>query len=131
MHVGSLLGPIPTVLLCIFTAALGAALLRWQGIQTLARVQTKLQQGEIPATDVLGGVILLFSGILLLTPGFFTDVIGFLCLIPAFRNHIANGILRQQLQTRASYHTKAQNVVVEGEFWEESERKRIEDQDLR
>lgn len=126
MQVGSLLGPMPTIALCIFTAALGAALLRWQGIQTLARVQQKLQQGEIPATDMLAGMILLLSGALLLTPGFFTDIIGFLCLVPAFRNHIANGILRQQLQTRA-YRYSEDNVVVEGEFWEDEDRKRLND----
>jgi len=124
MRIGSVLGPASTIALCILTAALGAALLRWQGIQTLARVQERLQRGEIPATDMLGGAILLLAGVLLLTPGFFTDVLGFLCLAPAFRKHIASKILRQQLQARARPAHKGQ-VVVEGEFWEEHEKKEL------
>lgn len=124
MRIGTVLGPLPTVALCIFTAALGAALLRRQGLQTLARVQGRLQKGEIPATDMLGGVILLLAGILLLTPGFFTDVIGFLCLIPACRDLIVNNILRQQLQARAG-RSQAGPVVVEGEFWEDESGERL------
>ncbi len=126
MHIGGVLGPLPTVALCIFTAALGAALLRRQGMQTLARVQARLQHGEIPATDMLGGVILLLAGALLLTPGFFTDVIGFLCLIPACRHHLAGSILRQQLQRRAG-RREGGHVVMEGEFWEEDDRRRLDD----
>ena len=126
IQVAGFIGPLPTILVCIFTAALGAFLLRLQGLQTLASAQLKLQQGEIPATDLLGGLILLLSGVLLLTPGFFTDTIGFLCLIPAFRNYVALGILRSHLQTHV-YRSKDETVIVEGEFWEDNERKRLND----
>lgn len=126
IQVGSYFGAVATIGLCLFTAALGAALLRQQGLATLARVQLKLQQGEMPASDVIGGLILLFSGILLLTPGLFTDIIGFICLLPQFRNHVANGMLTNILQ-RQSQQNRDGRVIVEGEFWEENEHKRLGD----
>lgn len=123
VKVGSAIGALPTILLCIFTAALGAALLRLQGIQTLARVRMKLDQGEIPAVDMLGGLILLFSGLLLLTPGFFTDVIGFLCLIPRLREYLAGKFLRRHI---VSYQRRGDDgvVIVEGEYWEDEDKQK-------
>jgi UPF0716 protein FxsA len=85
IKVGGIIGPLPTVFLVVFTAVLGAWMLRIQGFSTLARVRTTLNQGGIPALEMLEGAVLLVSGALLLTPGFFTDTIGFLCLIPAIR----------------------------------------------
>ncbi len=126
IHVGSYFGALPTIALCLFTAALGAALLRHQGLETMSRVQLKLQQGEMPASDLIGGLILLCSGILLLTPGLLTDIIGFVCLLPQFREHIANGLLRQALQ-RHSEKGREGSIIVEGEFWEDNEQKRLGD----
>jgi UPF0716 protein FxsA len=121
IQVGGFIGPVMTVILCLLTAALGAALLRYQGLQTIARIQQKTNAGEMPAIDLLEGAILLFSGLLLLTPGFVTDIIGFLCLTPAIRTWAATGMLHKHFQgaTKAgSHHT----VIVEGEFWEEEGR---------
>ena len=126
IHVGSYFGAGPTIALCLFTAALGAALLRQQGLETLSRVQLKIQQGEMPATDLIGGLILLFSGILLLTPGLLTDIIGFICLLPQFRLYIAKGILGKMLQ-RQSQQGGRGNIIVEGEFWEDNDHKRLGD----
>ena len=85
IKVGSVIGAIPTILMIIGTAVLGATLLRMQGISTFQRVQAAMQRGEIPAIEMLEGLILLISGALLLTPGFFTDAIGFVALIPPAR----------------------------------------------
>jgi len=85
IEVGGLIGAVPTILLVVFTAVLGAWLLRIQGFATLRRVQSSMARGEIPAIEMLGGVLLLISGALLLTPGFFTDTIGFVLLLPLFR----------------------------------------------
>ena len=126
IQVGSYFGAVPTIALCLFTAALGAFLLREQGLQTLARVQRKLQAGEMPASDVIGGLILLFSGIFLLTPGLFTDVIGFICLLPQFRDFVARGMLTNILQKQSQQHRHGR-VIVEGEFWDENEHKRLDD----
>lgn len=123
VKVGSVIGALPTILLCVFTAALGAALLRHQGIQTLARARMKLDQGEIPALDMLAGLILLFSGVLLLTPGFFTDIIGFLCLIPGLREYLAGKFLLHQIV----YYQRRNDdgvVIVEGEYWEDEEKQK-------
>jgi len=87
--VGSLIGALPTVLLVILTAAVGAALARHQGLATLQRLQTTLARGELPAVELFEGVILLVGALLLLTPGFITDFAGLVCLIPAARRVLA------------------------------------------
>ena len=85
IKVGSVIGALPTVFLVVFTAVLGALMLRVQGFSTLARLRTTMAQGGIPAVEMVEGGILLVAGALLLTPGFFTDSIGFLLLIPPVR----------------------------------------------
>ncbi|MDT8385498.1 MAG: FxsA family protein [Gammaproteobacteria bacterium] len=85
IKVGGLIGAFPTVFMVVFTAILGAWLLRIQGFATLNRVRSTIAQGGIPAIEMLEGAVLLVSGALLLTPGFFTDAIGFVCLVPTFR----------------------------------------------
>ena len=118
IQVGSVIGALTTIALCLFTAALGAFLLRLQGIETFQRVQYRIHHGEMPATDLIEGFILIVSGILLLTPGFLTDITGFLCLMPGLRTQIATLILTRliiQHNTRSQQHS----VIVEGEFWDE------------
>jgi len=88
IKVGGVIGAMPTVFMVVFTAVLGAWLLRIQGFSMLARVRTTMAQGGIPAIEMLEGAVLLVSGALLLTPGFFTDAIGFLCLIPSLRRAV-------------------------------------------
>jgi len=85
IQIGGYLGAGTTIFLVVFTAVLGAWLLRLQGFSTLRRVQKSMARGEIPAIEMLGGILLLLSGALLLTPGFFTDTIGFLMLLPTIR----------------------------------------------
>lgn len=89
IEVGGIIGALPTIFACVFTAVLGAWLLRIQGFSTLRRVQQISAQGGIPAIELLEGAMLLISGALLLTPGFFTDAIGFLCLVPPLRRGMA------------------------------------------
>lgn len=88
IKVGGVIGAMPTVFMVVFTAVLGAWLLRIQGFSMLTRVRTTMAQGGIPAIEMLEGAVLLVSGALLLTPGFFTDAIGFLCLIPSLRRAV-------------------------------------------
>ncbi len=85
IQVGGLIGVMPTIGLVVLTAVIGAALLRAQGLQTYLRFNQALSEGRLPATEILEGVALLIGGALLLTPGFFTDFIGFICLIPLSR----------------------------------------------
>ena len=93
--VGGWIGALPTVLLVILTAAVGAALARHQGLATLRRLQMTLARGEPPAIELLEGVILLVGALLLLLPGFLTDLAGFVCLFPAARRVLALWGMRQ------------------------------------
>jgi len=93
IEVGGIIGAGPTIFLVVFTAVLGAWLLRIQGFSTLARVRATIHQGGIPALEMMEGAVLLVSGALLLTPGFFTDTIGFLCLIPSLRRAVIRWML--------------------------------------
>jgi UPF0716 protein FxsA len=85
IKVGNAIGAISTIALVVFTALLGAMLLRFQGWITLQRARMSMAQGQLPATEMMEGVLLVFSGALLLTPGFVTDTIGFLLLVPPLR----------------------------------------------
>ena len=122
IKVGSLLGALPTVMLCILTAMLGTWLFRQQGMQTIRRVQEKLSQGEMPATDLVEGFILLLAGILLLLPGFLSDIAGLICLIPGLRTRIATALLGKMLIIKSG-NTKNQTVIVEGEFWKDDDKR--------
>jgi len=95
IEVGSVIGTLPTIFLVVFTAVLGALMLRVQGFSTLARLRRTMEQGGIPAVEMLEGAVLLIAGALLLTPGFFTDTLGFLCLIPPIRRRFINWGLRR------------------------------------
>lgn len=124
LQLGGLVGVLPTVLLVVFTAVLGAWLLRRQGFATLQRFQTSLAKGEIPAYEMIEGPILLVGGALLLTPGFFTDAMGFACLIPQARRKVAKYVIEKNLinmQAGSPFQgtQKNQNNVIEGEFKKE------------
>ena len=97
ISVGRMIGAGSTVLVVIVTAILGAWLLRLQGLQTLSKVQAATQAGKLPAVELVEGVILLVCGVALLTPGFFTDAIGFIALVPSIRQRAAEGLLRHFL----------------------------------
>jgi len=93
IQVGGIIGALPTVGLVVLTAVVGVWLLRLEGFATLTRVQDKLNRGEIPETELLEGIMLIFGGALLLTPGFFTNFIGFVCLLPGLRRPLAARII--------------------------------------
>jgi len=85
IQVGGLIGLWPTLLTVILTAMIGTALLRSQGMKVLADAQETINKGGMPVEQAIHGVFLLISGLLLLTPGFMTDGIGFLLFVPPFR----------------------------------------------
>jgi UPF0716 protein FxsA len=93
--VGSAIGAGLTILLVVLTAVIGAALVRAQGIATLTRAQAMINHGELPAIELLEGVALLLAGALLLTPGFFTDAVGFALLLPRLRRDLITAVLRR------------------------------------
>lgn len=86
IEAGGYIGLWPTVGVVILTAIIGSALLRHQGLSTLARAQENLAAGRLPITEVFNGLCILVGGALLLTPGFITDTAGFLLLVPPLRD---------------------------------------------
>ena len=95
--VGNLVGALPTIFAVMFTAVAGAWLLRFQGFLTIRRVQERLAVGEIPDVEILEGALLIIGGALLLTPGFVTDITGFLLLLPVSRRTLCRFILDKGL----------------------------------
>ena len=89
IEVGSVIGALPTVGLLVLTAVLGSSLVRSEGIKTLFSAQQKMQQGEMPGREVMGGMLLALAGLLLIIPGFVTDFFGILLLQPWLRNRLA------------------------------------------
>ena len=95
IEVGQEIGALSTIGLCVLTAVVGAGLLRLQGLQTVRRAQENLNRGQVPAIEMFEGVALALGGALLLTPGFVTDFVGFLCLVPWTRRLLIHAALRR------------------------------------
>ena len=133
MTVGDVIGNWQTVLLVIMTALIGSTLLRQQGWSTMAKAQQSIAEGKTPAFEMLEGVVILVSGVLLITPGFITDGLGLLGLMLWSRRYFINHILEKNAQRFFSqrnsvfiHRTKNQektsnnkNETIEGEFWED------------
>ena len=79
----------------ILTAAIGVYFLRAQGLATLMRAQRMMAEGQIPGVELVEGALLMVAGALLLTPGFATDVLGFVFLVPLSRRFIAANLVRR------------------------------------
>lgn len=103
IQVGGVIGLWPTIAVVIFTAILGAALWRAQGLSTWARAQATLNRGELPAREMADGAFLLIAGALLLTPGLVTDAVGFLLLVPPIRHWLA-AIVFRHMSARMKVH---------------------------
>jgi len=134
IEVGSAIGALSTIFLVVLTAIVGAALLRWQGFTTFQRVREAMARGEVPAIEMMEGVVLLICGALLLTPGFFTDAIGFLALIPAVRRHFILEVIKRQsvsmsggFSQQNTYEGEAkkhESRTIEGESWKDNDENR-------
>lgn len=82
---GKLIGVWPTLFLILFTGVVGSYLAKKEGIQTIRKAQEQLRNGQIPGEAVLEGICILVGATLLITPGFITDILGFLMLFPPTR----------------------------------------------
>lgn len=128
VKVGSFLGALPTIMLVVITALIGSALVRSQGLQLVAQLQQRLAQGEMPGQQLIEGMMLIITGVLLVTPGFVTDFAGLLLLQPSIRAGIAKTILANvnfSSATMSSSFSQSHsgfskpnidNDVIEGEF---------------
>ena len=126
ISVGQIIGAIPTIFMVVFTAVLGAMLLRAQGLSTLRRVQEITARGGVPALEMIEGLMLLFGGALLLTPGFFTDAIGFICLITPLRQAVIRYWIKRY-GSPVNGHPPGQGPAskgpqtLEGEYWKDDD----------
>lgn len=93
IEIGGQIGLGWTLLSIFATAAIGTLLVRWQGLQTMARARAAMACDELPVAEVLAGVCILIAAALLLTPGFLTDAIGFALLIPPLRQSMAAAVV--------------------------------------
>ena len=125
IQVGTMIGVLPTIGLVLLTAVIGAALLKQQGLATLTRANQRLNSGELPAREVAEGLILAVGGALLLTPGFITDTVGFLCLIPGTRHWFVHQAMKRMVvrgQSSSFFFTSGGGDPIEGEYRDETER---------
>jgi len=93
--VGQLIGLWLTLAGVVITALLGSFIIRMQGLSLIREIQQLMAAGEMPARQIADGLILAIAGALLLTPGYFTDTIGFLLLVPSIRTLIYQAIKRR------------------------------------
>ena len=106
IKIGRVIGPLPTVAILLAVSMTGAWLARSQGFRTIVAIRDELAAGRLPAAHFLDGALILAGGILLLTPGFFTDFIGLFFLIPAtrtllkiwLRSWLEQKLLRREVQ---------------------------------
>lgn len=103
--IGGYIGAMNTVLLVIMTGFAGAYLARLQGMQTMFRVRESLQRGMMPSGELLDALLIFIAGVVLLTPGFITDIAGILLLLPPVRTH-----LKQMAMKKLSQWIKDQHI---------------------
>ena len=116
IEAGRLIGIVPTILLTFATAVAGTYLMRMQGLATLNRVAQSLEKGEMPVAPIIDGMGIFVAGMLLLTPGFLTDVFGLLLFIPPIRRNVGRWILRKLMRNgQVRFSTYAASGTVEPE----------------
>jgi UPF0716 protein FxsA len=124
IQIGGFLGLWPTLGIVVLTAILGTALVRSQGAVAIAKLRRSFDELNDPTEPLAHGAMILFSGALLLTPGFFTDAIGFLLLIPGVRSFAYNYLRRRMAGSQFAYgrtgaHDETRSgVVIDGEYEE-------------
>jgi len=141
IQVGDQIGLGATLVIVIITAIIGVNLLKQQGFAVMRDIQNSLNQGKVPALEIASGAQLLFAGGLLLTPGFVTDIIGFLLMVPAIRLLLAKflisrinlsnaGMNSANFQSSSFYQSQSNSSdlnsgnkgrIIEGELVEETD----------
>jgi UPF0716 protein FxsA len=147
IKIGGMIGFFPTVALILLTAAIGSQLVRRQGLTVLSRIREAQARGEVPALPMLDGAALLLAGLMLLTPGFLSDALGFVLLVPGLRQKIARRLLSrvvimqpggqpgggttERYAGRGQHSRPDPNAAIEGDYKrrdsEETERRRDND----
>ena len=117
--VGGLIGVWPTLTLVVITAFVGTYLSRQQGLGIIARVQSELASNRMPVAELFGGICLLVAGAMLLTPGFATDALGGLLLVPFFR-HVLLGFLARHVRVmqpgQQTGPSRTDDTIIDAEY---------------
>ena len=129
IRVGSSLGALNTIALLIFAGIAGMALLRRQSLSAMLRLDQRLQQGELPADEILGGFLLAFAAILLLIPGFLSDLLALPLLLPPLRRWLVRRYLGSRHYRAHYFRTSkpfqqrpgAPHDIIEGEWRREDD----------
>jgi len=119
IHVAQVIGVLFTLLLVIMTSFIGVSLVRTQGMIILTQMQVKIANGESPAVEMIKSVSILLAGFLLLLPGFFTDFLGLLLLLPPIQNSLTLRLLpylRFQRSGGGGFGSQGGGDTFEGEF---------------
>ena len=121
VQVGGKIGAFWTLALTLGSAVLGVFLVRTQGLRTFMAAKVQLAQGETPAMAVVEGIMLLLAGVMLMVPGFLTDALGALILVPFIRASLASSVLEKVFIARAQSGSFKQNQptdshTIEGSF---------------
>jgi len=117
IKVGSFIGTLNTILLIILTAITGVYFAKLQGFSTLRSGMSQIVKNEIPVYEIISGAALAFAALLLIFPGFITDFLGFLLIIPATRKILLKSFSSKFSKTQ----THKNNDVIEGEYEEKDE----------
>lgn len=116
IQVAHVLGVLLTMLLVIFTSCIGISLVKNQGMKNFILMQQKLNAGESPAAEMVKSVSLILAGFLLLIPGFFTDFIGLLLLLPPVQKHLTLRLMPHLRIWRGQGPQGASGFTVDGEY---------------
>jgi UPF0716 protein FxsA len=127
IRVGSSIGASATLLLVLASGVLGVLCIRLAGLTTALNVRKRMAQGEVPNGEMLNGLVLVVAGGLLFLPGFISDAIGLVCLLPITRSWLIKRIAVQMTQgagqttgfysTRQTYRQRTNTAqIIEGEF---------------
>ena len=111
IKIGSYIGAFNTISLIFITAIIGIFYARYEGLNTLKSAFTQMVKNEVPAYEIISGAAIAFAALLLILPGFATDVLGFLLIFPLTRKLIFGKLLR-----RFKKETKNKKPYIEGEF---------------
>ncbi|NIS62642.1 MAG: FxsA family protein [Proteobacteria bacterium] len=107
IEIGSRIGALNTIFIIVVTGILGASMMRQQGFTIIRNIQRDLSQGHMPTGELINGALVLVGGIVLLTPGFFTDAVGFLLLIPHTR-----ALIRTKIQLLIRRKIESGNIHI-------------------
>ncbi len=111
IKIGSQIGAIFTIMLIFMTAVIGVYYAKYEGINTLRSGFLQLSKNEVPAYEVISGAAIAFAALLLIVPGFITDILGFLIIFPLTRKFIFNNLIK-----KFNFKKKQNNNFIDGDY---------------